>query len=199
MMRPRLPMKTARSTTAFCLLALLAAQPLSAESQIKLTGRKDLVLSSDSRQTVLDVARQHLSAESEFFLGQIDSAGSPFRFDQPVVALRPDGPGSTEPAEAAPVNYDDASVLQAVAKSFAPQVRGTLARGSTSFLQLRGGSMVKPGTSFPANIPQAEGRQFTVIITEITANGYTLKLGEATQTVSLSGTSTSASGNIQLD
>jgi hypothetical protein len=162
-----------------------------------MTGRKDLVLSVESRQNVLDVARQHLSEKSGAFLSEIEEADSPYVFDQPVVARQINGPAPVP--EVVPVNYDDASVLKVVARNFASQVRGTLARGSTRFLQLNGGSLVKPGTSFPVSIPQAQGQSFTVTITDITTNGYTLQLGEATQTVGLNDSTSAGSGAIKLD
>lgn len=191
-------MKNLRNVLPALLIVLTGAQPLLAESQIKLTGRKDLVLSVDSRQTVLEVARRHLSEKSGAFLSQVQQVETPYAFEQPVVAVERTNI-ATEAPEPAAVNYDDASVLQAVAQNFAQQVRGTLARGSTSYLQLQGGSMIKPGTSFPATIPQARGKKFTVTITEITANGYSLRLGEATQTIRLDGTGSSSTGSIKMD
>lgn len=199
MMEKLTTMKTPRNYLPALLLTLIWAQPLAAESQIKLTGRKDLVLSGENRQTVLEVARQHLSEKSGVFVAKAESVDTPFLFDQPVVAVQRTNDAVVTAPEPVSVNYDDASVLKAVAQNFAQQVRGTLARGSTSFLQLASGSMIKPGTSFPVSIPQAQGQTFTVTITEITANSYTLRLGEATQTVSLTGTASSSSGAIKLD
>ncbi len=190
-------MKTQTHVLPALLTALLLVQPLVAETKIKLTGRKDLVLSGESRATVLDVARQHLSEKSENFLARAAEVKTPYAFEQPIVAVARDG-SEVKPVEEAVVNYDDVSVLRAVAKNFAEQVRGTLARGSTSFLQLKGGSMIKPGTSFPVSIPQAQGQTFTVTISEIGSDGYTLKLGEATETIRLNASS-SGSGAIRMD
>lgn len=190
-------MKTQTHVLPALLLALWVGQPLVAEPEIKLTGRKDLVLSVDSRATVLEVARRHLSEKEDDFLARASSAESPYAFEQPVVPIIKEA-GVEAPVEEPVVNYDDVSVLRAVAKNFAEQVRGTLARGSTRFLQLKGGNMIKPGTSFPVSIPQAKGQTFTVTISEITSDGYTLILGEATQTVSLNGVGT-GSGAIRMD
>jgi len=190
-------MKNLRNLLPAVLIVLTGAPPILAASQIQLTGRKDLVLSVESRQTVLEVARRHLSEKSGAFLSRAKQVESPYAFEKPVVAIK--RTNDTEAPEPVAVNYDDASVLQAVARNFARQVRGTLTRGSTSFLQLKGGSMLKPGTSFPASIPQAKGRKFTVTITEITGNGYTLQLGEATRTIRLDGTGSPSSGSIKLD
>jgi hypothetical protein len=97
------------------------------------------------------------------------------------------------------INYNDASVLSAVATNFSKQVRGTLARGATSYLQLNGGSMIKPGTTFPVSIPQAKGQTFKVTISEITSNSYTMKLGDAEQTVSLGRGGSSSLNSITVD
>jgi hypothetical protein len=187
-------MKTKIYVLLVALLALLYVQSLVAEPRIKLTGRKDQVLSVETRATVLAVARSHLSEKSDDFLALASSAQTPYAFEQPV-DTHVDKP--VKVATGAIVNYDDASVLRVVAKSFSQQVRGTLARGTTSFLQLKGGNMIKPGTSFPISIPQAQGQTFTITVSEITSNNYILKLGEATQTVSLDTSSTG--GAIRTD
>ncbi len=194
-------MKTLLPALPALILLAFGVQTLPAESQIKLTGRKDLVLSFDSRVTVLDVARQHLSEKGAAFVSQASEASTPFAFEQPVVVVvRDDGQvEEVEKVEEVVVNYDDASVLRAVSQNFAKQVRGTIARGATSFLQLNGGSMVKPGTSFPVSIPQAQGQTFTVTITAITTSGYTLQLGEATQTISINATGSTGAGAIKFD
>ena len=57
-------MKTALSVISIFLLLLLSAHALFAEPQIKLIGRKDLVLSKESRQTVIELARRYLSEKS---------------------------------------------------------------------------------------------------------------------------------------
>ncbi len=182
-------------------LVICVASPVVAETKIKLSGRKDLVLSVDSRATVLEVARQHLSEKEDAYLAQLSEIKNPYAFEQAVQTVLDANTGEVveAPAEEVVVHYDDASVLQVVAASFAQQVRGTLARGSTSYLQLKGGSMVKPGTSFPATIPQAKGKSFRVTITEITSSGYTLQLGEASQNVSLNVSSSGGGGAIKLN
>jgi hypothetical protein len=53
--------------------------------------------------------------------------------------------------------------------------------------------MLKPGTSFPVEIPQAQGQTFTVTVVAINPGGYTLKLGEATQDISVEGSDADAS------
>lgn len=104
-----------------------------------------------------------------------------------------------ERVQEATFHYDDGSVLRAVSQSFANQVSGTLARGSTRFLQLKGGRMIQPGASFPVSIPQAQKQTFIVTIAEITSDGYTLKLGEATQAMSWHASSGSHSGAIKFE
>jgi hypothetical protein len=175
-------MKTQSYVLFALLFVLMWAQTLVAETEIKLNGRKDLVLSVASRATVLDAARQYVSDVNEDFLALAAEAKSPYVFEQPAAPIL----SEAEVVEKVVVNYDDISVLGAVIKNFEKQVRGTLARGDTSYLQLKGGHMIKPGTSFPVSIPEAEGQTFTVTISEINADGYTLKLGQATRTVNLS-------------
>jgi hypothetical protein len=168
------------------LLALLSVQPVLAASDIKLSGRKDLVLSHESRIQVLDVVRDHLSAVEDDFLVRIQDVDSPYVFEKPPVVVAAD---EEEVVEEVVITYDDASVLQVVASNFATQVRGSMGRGETRFLQLKGGKMIKPGTSFPVSIPEAKDQSFILTISEITSDGYILKLGEATKHISLNGVS----------
>jgi hypothetical protein len=171
-------MKTLLYALSSLLLVLCGAQTLLATPQIKLSGRKSLVLSLESRATVLEVANHYLSDKDESFLALVSEVETPYAFEQPVVL-------QSEAEVEAPkaFNYDDASILSVVAKSFELQVRGSLARGDAHFLQLRGGNLIKVGSSFPASIPQADNQTFTVTVTEISSDGYVLQLGEATQTV----------------
>ena len=41
--------------------------------------------------------------------------------------------------------------------------------------------MLRPGSSFPVKIPQAKDQSFTLNVTDIGRDGYTLQLGEATK------------------
>ena len=192
-------MKTALPVISAFLLLLLSAHALFAEPQIKLIGRQDLVLSKESRQTVIDVARRYLSEKSEAFITKAQQAQTPYSFVQQAVAVVGENGEIGERVQEATFHYDDGSVLRAVSQSFANQVSGTLARGSTRFLQLKGGRMIQPGASFPVSIPQAQEQTFIVTIAEITSDGYTLKLGEATQTMSLHASSGSHSGAIKFE
>ena len=192
-------MKTALPVISAFLLLLLSAHALFAEPQIKLIGRQDLVLSKESRQTVIDVARRYLSEKSEAFMTKAQQAQTPYSFAQQAVAVVGENGEIGERVQEATFHYDDGSVLRAVSQSFANQVSGTLARGSTRFLQLKGGRMIQPGASFPVSIPQAQEQTFIVTIAEITSDGYTLKLGEATQTMSLHASSGSHSGAIKFE
>lgn len=178
------------------------AGTLSAEDEIKLSTRKDSVISAVSRAQVLDAARQQLSEKGEAFLSRIDSVESPFAFEkaeQTVVAHNNTQQVQVETVQEPIVNYDDASVLKVVASNFSKQVRGTLARGDTSFLQLKGGNMVKPGTSFPVSIPQAKDKTFNITITQVTGDSYTLRLGDVEQTVRLDAISSTGTGAQRVD
>ncbi len=171
------------------------------KSEIKLTGRKDLILSVESRTTVLEIGSRFLADNDEAFLAGLEGIETPYSFEQPIVEQPGNNiastPGPVENAVVAPVNYDEASVLKAVAASFAKQVRGSIARGNTSYLQLQGGTLVKPGTSFPARLPQLEGQSFTVTVSEISGNGYLLELGDASLRLDYDNAS-SGSGRVQF-
>lgn len=191
-------MKLSINTLSTTLLALLLTQGLHAKSEIKLTGRKDLVLSVESRSMVLNVGKTHLSEKGDAFYNVAANTDSPFVFEQPIVPIERGADAVQEPVEEVVINYDDASVLRVVAKNFSQQVRGTLARGSQSFLQLTGGNLVPQGTSFPVSLPQAQAQTFTVTIAEINSDSYTLKLGAATQVVYINASSSGA-GAIKMD
>lgn len=175
---------------------------LGAATEISLTGRKDLVLSHKTRVTVLDVAGRHLSDKGDSFLTKSTAAESPFSFEKPIEVVSrgdDDDDDEIEPVLEKVVNYNNASVLRVVAANFSKQVRGTLARGTTSFLQLKGGNMIKTGTTFPVSIPEAKGQTFKVTVSSITSTSYTLKLGSEEQTISLDGKNSSGSNSIKLD
>ena len=178
---------------------VVSANSICAATEIKLSGRKDLVLSYDTRVKVLEVGGVHLSEKGEGFIQESAEAESPFSFDQAVEVVDRGDSMVEKPLMEKVINYNDASVLSAVATNFSKQVRGTLARGATSYLQLNGGSMIKPGTTFPVSIPQAKGQTFKVTISEITSNSYTMKLGNAEQTVSLGGGGSSSLNSITID
>ena len=182
-------------------LVVASTAELVVAGEIKLTGRNDLVLSYETRVTVLDVAGRHLSEKDDDFLNGLKSAENPFSFEQTTsdFAGSEEVEAETEPKPEQIVNYDEASVLRVVASSFSEQVRGTLARGTTSFLQLKGGSMIRPGTSFPVSIPQAQGQTFNVTVSEITSTSYTLTLGDAEQTLSLDRAGSSEPDGVSLD
>lgn len=176
-------MKLSHYKLFFCplVVALLHSSLSAFESQIKLAGRKDLVLSVESRQTVLEVGMTFIANKADEYASTIEELTDPFAFK--TTALVQVGAGNTA-AEATPepvINYADADVLAASAASFAQKVRGSISRGDSNFLQLEGGNLLKPGTSFPVRIPQAKHQTFMLTITEITSQGYTLQIGEATQ------------------
>jgi hypothetical protein len=177
----------------------LGASAFAASPEIQLSGRKDRVLSSQMRTVVLDVAKESLDQEDESFVALYPSVQSPYTLGEAEAASSVSAPAVVaQGGGAAPVVYGDASILRVVSVSFAKQVRGTLARGSMNYLQLQGGSMLKSGTSFPAKIPQLAGQSFTVTISDIHSRGYTLKLGDASQTVPFdvsSGSSADATTN----
>jgi hypothetical protein len=166
------------SVGLFCGLSVHAA-----EDSIKLSARKDLVIASHSREVVLKVAATHLGKKDEGYLASIGTIENPFTFEAPVQApsrvIAPTVPVISGPQRPTTIVYDDASVLKVVAASFSQQVAGTLARGTKNYIQLRGGSLLKPGSKFPA---EARGQTFTVTLEAVDSQGYTLRLGDATET-----------------
>lgn len=164
------------------LLLIVPLGALALETSISLSGPKALILNKAMRETVIEVGNSRVLAQDDDFLADLDSIQSPFLFEQPEESVPADPtqsePGS-EPPEAAPVHYDDATVLEAVAKNFAKQVRGSISRGAVTFLQLRGGTMVRPGTQFPARLPQAQEQTFEVTVESISSEAYVLTLGDA--------------------
>lgn len=176
-------------------VAILMVCPKVESSEINLGGRQDLVLAKEVREQVLELSEKLLENAEDDFAEQVADLDNPFVFEQmdEIVAE------AEEAVVERVINYDDASVLRVVKESFSKQVSGTLVRGSTSFLQLQGGNLVRPGDSFPVSIPQAEGKRFTVTVTEITGNSYTLKLGEAEQVVRLTGTAREGGGASFVD
>lgn len=170
------------------------------EPQIKLTGRKDLVLSSESRQLVLKIGLAYLANEKGDYLARLEELSDPFSFKDatPVAPVVAKNTVPEEAPEPVTINYDDAAVLEASSASFSQQVRGSISRGDSRFLQLEGGVLLKPGTSFPVRLPQAKGQTFTLTITEITSSGYTLQMGEATKQLNFDQKSQSNSGSIKF-
>lgn len=159
-------------------------------SDINLGGKKDLVLSKEVRGQVLELSENLLRDSDDDFVEGIAGMDSPFVFEQIEEVI-----AETEEKEAEPIiNYNDDSILRVVAGKFSQQVRGTLVQGNTSFLQLEGGTLIRPGMSFPVSIPQAQNRSFTVTVTQITGNSYTLSLGEAEQLIRLTGTTEEGGG-----
>ncbi|MEO0510849.1 MAG: hypothetical protein AAF065_13435 [Verrucomicrobiota bacterium] len=191
-----------RILPAVLLVSILVQGMLySFESRIKLAGRKDFVLSADSRLIVLEIGYIHLAEKNESFLTNVGELPSPFGFsgedpELPTV-LAQESPEPEEPV-AAPINYDDSAVLAAAAVSFSKKVRGSIARGQTSFLQIEGGTMLKPGTSFPVRIPQAENQSFTLTVSEISSDSYTLELGSARKEMFYDNANRSSSSSIQF-
>lgn len=170
--------------TRFC-IGILSLLPLvgQAASSIRITGGKDLVVTIESRDAVLSAGERHLSKESPGFVEKVADLENPFTFEEevelaPETELTGDEPRPAPEPE--PVRYDDAAILDAISASLARQVRGTMARGNTRYIQLEGGRLLKAGAALPARLPQLEGQTFEVIVSEVTADGYTLQLNEAT-------------------
>ena len=189
-------MKNVIKKTCFLLLSaelLLGAYAFAATPEIKLSGRKDRMLSYEMRECVLAVAESHLNQANEGFGATIETLDNPYAFKE-VVAFVPREAkqelGIIDPS----VVYDDVSILKVIGLNLAKQVSGTLARGTTHYLQLQGGGMLKSGASFPAKIPQVAGQSFTVTLMDVNSAGYTLKMGDASLTLPFDASSSMSAG-----
>lgn len=160
-------------TLAVCLTASVNNQP-----EIKLNTGKDRVLPTKLRASILEVAEVSLNRSNEMFVADLENVKNPY----PVKGTITETAENTMPEEILEV-YDDVSVLELIRMNFAPQIRGTLAKGNVYYLQLNGGGMLKEGASFPVGIPQIEGQSFTVTVLEITPDGYTLKMNDVIEEV----------------
>jgi len=158
----------------FCIQVSIAA-PVNEQPEIKLTGSRGLVLTPKFRTSVLDSANGLTNRADEEFVASIDQVQNLYTITEDKKA----GNATSEPA----IVYDDATVLDVIQANFSEQIRGTLSRGDTYFLQLNGGSLLKVGQSFPASIPQVEGQSFTVTILEISTEGCTLKMNDVIQRI----------------
>ena len=169
------------------LLALFAGVlSLSAyEPQVKLSGRKDRVISKSERTVVLEVASGFMSRGEGEFISRIDGLGDPFSFKR-TEESKSSGVITLD-RKPQVIEYDDESLLAAVIPGFSNQVRGYLTRGDGYFLQLAGGNLLRTGQSFPARIPGLKDKVYNVLIAEITDQGYTLQLNEASQFVPYEG------------
>lgn len=200
-------MKTNRLKMLFWLssIAMLDSPAYSMESSIKLTGRKDLVLSVEIRQNVLSVGRNYITEDASVEMPLAEDLKNPFMFEvekKPVATAPtgdpPDGQVEEE-VEKETKNYADSSVLDIASASFAKKVRGFITRGETSYLQLEGGALLKLGTSFPVRLPDAKDRSYTLTITEISSDGYELQIGDERKRVSYDQSAELKSGSIQLN
>lgn len=170
----------------FLLLVLQISLNLSAigaSSRINLRAPNGTVVSDENRNEVLLVAEDYLVQRDSDFVATLDTINNPYLYEQPKeeAAQSPSAPRQ-QTSGATNVVYNDASVVQAVSRSFSKQVRGTLARGSENYIQLKGGGLLKAGDQFPARIPQAGDQTFTVVVDMINDASYTLRINNAKAT-----------------
>ena len=155
-------------------------------NRLQLLGPKDLVLPIQDRAFVLETAKEYLHPKSESFEVAIEGVQSPYLIQGKEEAIMADNSERVATDSGDPLVYDDLSVLKVVAANFGKQVRGTLARGSSYYLQLVGGSLSKAGDQFIVKIPEVKEQEFIVTILKIDSLGYTLMLGDVTLDVPLS-------------
>ncbi len=130
-----------------------------------------MIINPEARETVLDVGRKQLVMEKE--RPALTAGALPSLFTDKKPEKQTTAPTTTV------LDYDDASILQAVAPLFAGQVRGSMSNGGVTFLQLQGGSLMRPGSRFPARLPQLKGQTFEIEIESISTEAYELRLGQA--------------------
>lgn len=140
-------------------------------AEIRLTGSKSQVISSEQRLIVLKAADRYLNRLDETFVASLGELQSPYISKSDTIAVI-----EGLPLVQTAVSYDPSSILEVIGANFAKQVRGTLSKGETHYLQLQGGSLMEPGSSFPAEIPQIKGQTFTVTVFDVNSRGYTLKI-----------------------
>jgi len=182
------------------LMTVLSGVSVSAfEPRIKLSGRKDVVLSGESRQVVIDVAQTFLAESETDYIAAIESLENPFGFEAPAPVEASVISETVAEKTAEPVLiFRDAEVLEAAAQDFASKVRGSMTRGDTRFLQLEGGILLKRGTSFPVRLPEAGDKTFTLTVSEISSNGYTLSMGDSSKTLNYENNSSAGAGAVQF-
>ncbi|MFP4203650.1 MAG: hypothetical protein ACLFS4_04895 [Opitutales bacterium] len=165
-------------------------------SEINLSGRKDAVLPVERRDAVHEVARNYLNKEKPQYDTDPEELDNPFVFrgEEPEV----EEPASSEPEEPEPVTYNDASVLRLVAAKFVDQITGSLSRGSERFLQLENGRLLRAGSRLSVRLPEMDGREFDLIISEIREDGCTLRLGDATRSISFQDSKSAESGSVEF-
>lgn len=190
---------TQTALSAIGLIFLLMPGSLDAfESKLKLSGKKDLVIGIESRKAVLELGETYLTSPEGDFLPLIESLEDPFVFKSSTPSVVPEqieeGTPERQIHKAKSTHYEDVEVLALSAASFAKKVRGTITRGDVTFLQLEGGTLLKPGTSFPVRLPQAKDQNFMLSITEIDSDGYTLQIGGATEQFKFNNKTQSNSG-----
>ena len=170
-------MKTFSLNILMIALPLCAVASINNQPEIKLSQAKDRVVPASLRTSILEVAEQSLNRSDEAFIAVMEKVKNPY----PVKKAEKKEPLSDGAPPKPPIG--DESILKLIQANFAPQVRGTLAKGTTNYLQLNGGGLLKEGDSFPVQIPQIENRSFTVKVMGITTRGYTLKMNDVVQEI----------------
>lgn len=181
--------------------ACLLANSLLAASNINLGGRKDKVVTPTVRGNLLAVADQYLSKHDDgSFDAMLVELHNPYTFEKEreVEASEPvdESPEPVKPKVR--VVYDEGAILDAVAKSFIKQIRGTMSMGGKYYIQLQKGSLMKPGAQFPVRLPEAREEPFTITLTEIAEDSFSLQVGEAVQSFPYEDGAAS-NGSIQID
>lgn len=180
------------------LVAVLLGLSMQSHAQVDLGGRKDQVITINRRTSALDAADQYFAnADAQLIATKVADLKNPYTFEEAVeevVVQEKKKVSKPKPV----VVYDDASVLDVIAKSLTGKIRGTMAMGDDHYLQLQSGGLMKTGSSFPAKIPQNKNRVYTVTLKDVSDDEFTLGLGDIERSYPFSEEDNEPSGNIQF-
>ena len=191
------------ASTYIGLLTATLLSALVASAEIDLGGSKDKVISFGKRAAVLEAGAKYLEgASADDFAESIEGLQNPFVFEQPVEEVLQEIVETGEaPKVKAPepiVVYDDAAVLDVIAKSLAGKIRGTMGMSDTYYLQLEKGGLMKAGASFPARIPETKDQAYTVTLTEVGPDDFTLRLREVEKSYPIPKKDVKSTGRIEF-
>jgi hypothetical protein len=154
-----------KNLTILLIFSLLVAGPAFGQVITPKNDRDDLV---SGMNEVVD------NTENE--AGDFSDLPSPFRkkTDADMLADTTEDQVIIE-EEVLPEIISDKTALEVISRRFKPD--GSMIFGNRGILKLGNGETIEEGESFPAEI---RGNTYTVEIVEVTARGYTLKIGEET-------------------
>lgn len=174
------------STVIFSLILCcsVVTPTVAATEVINIPKSKVKVIPSTNRNTVLSVGAEVLDFEKRTKPSTIDYASikNPFLFKE--IEIVEEVVQEIEEQKPKQIVYSDKAILKAVAQKFSPSVQGTMARGAVNYLQIKGGTIMKPGSTFPVSLPELNVQSKVVTLSDVTEDGYTLKIDNTEHEVS---------------